>query len=79
MYFFQNEAIIEIEEESGLRVYLLKNNTLTLVPKIAGIRDFSYSHGTIDDNFIFHMLCLSNDGKIYAWGKNNYYQVSISY
>ena len=86
--YFPNEAIIEIFQDDMIKVLLYRNNQLMLVPlmskfideatKSTGIKDFVYSHSVSQDSFIYHMMALTNEGMIFAWGKNTSLQVSYS-
>ena len=84
--YFPNEAIIEIFQDQMIKVLLYRNNQLMLVPLMSkfidevtlstGIKDFVYSHSVSQDSFIYHMMALTNEGMIFAWGKNSSKQVN---
>ena len=79
-FYFINEAIIEVKDHDGkLKVYLFRNNNLSLIPQLSqiGVKSFVYSQSVIDDNAIYHAISLTNDGRIFGWGKNNYKQVDL--
>ena len=76
--YFKNEALVEVKDRGQIRVYLCRNNFLYSIPQLTniGVKELVYSHSVIEENFIYHILILTNDDRIFGWGKNNSKQVS---
>ena len=72
----QKEAFVV---DSANNCYILLNNTRHRLIQLdgQGVLDFTYMGGMINGSYTYHMLALTRDGRVYAWGKNEFNQVVL--
>lgn len=74
--YFKNEAITVDNYDN---VFILLNNNICKLTSLSGqgVVDFAYAQATTNGTFTYHMMALTSEGKIFAWGKNDFNQVTF--
>ena len=72
--YFENEAFAI---DSADNCYILLNNIKRRLPSLCGqkVIDFTYNCGLVKGKYTYHFLAMTQDGRVFAWGKNEFNQV----